>query len=182
MHIDSNAVWEFFSPFAHIPGKYEWCRIHSPTHGSFDCFIVLGESTAVPPEVYVNSEAGERFMAERYPESAAFRVAAERLRLRASADGRLIRGSLRAETGPVRRAELRLRAEPHAIPSAVPYGGSGFPVWGGRWACEGVDLVLDGRCDGTLRFQDGRVERLRNAPCVVTAGSFARIVPLVQQP
>jgi hypothetical protein len=182
MHIDSNAVWEFFSPFAHVPGKYEWCRIHSPTHGSFDCFIVLGESTAVPPSVYVNSETGERFMADRYPESATFRIAPGRLRIRASADGRFVRGVLRAETGPVLRADLRFNAEPGTIPSAVPYGGAGFPVWGGQWACEGVDLALDGKCDGSIRFQDGSSERLRNTPCIVTAGSFARIVPLLKNP
>jgi hypothetical protein len=180
MNFDSNAVWEFFSPFAHVPGKYEWCRIHSPTHGSFDCFILLAESTAVPPTVYVNTEIGERFMRERYPESGSFRVAPMSLRIRASTDGCAVRGHLRAEKGPVRRADLRFRSEPRAILAAVPYGSENFPVWGGRWACEGVDLSREGTCDGTIRFASGRKETLHGVSAVVTAGSFARIVPLAR--
>lgn len=183
MHEDASiassddAVWEFFSPFAHVPGKYEWCRIHSPTHGSFDCFILLGESTAVPATVYVNSDAGERFMADRYPESLAVQVPLRDLRIEASPDGRTVRGHLKTADGPLRMARMRLRAPSEAVPRAVPYGGSDFPVWGGRWACSGVDLVIDGTCEGLVRFADDRTDRLREAPCAVTAGSFARIVP-----
>ena len=173
-----DAVWEFFSPFAHVPGKYEWCRIHSPTHGSFDCFILLGESTAVPAVVYVNSDAGERFMADRYPESRAIRVSHRDLRIEASADGRTVRGHLKAADGPLTMVRMRLRAPADAVPRSVPYGGPDFPVWGSRWACSGVDLVVDGTCDGVVRFADGRTERLREVSCAVTAGSFARIVPL----
>ena len=179
---DTNAVWEFFSPFAHIPGKYEWCRIHSPTHGTFDCFIVLGASTAVPPSVYVSADNGERFMRERYPESATYRVGQRRLRIRSSSDGCDVRGFLRSETGPVRRAAMRFSAEPAQLPAAIPYGGQDFPVWGGRWACEGVDLVREGRCDGSIRFADGTAVVLRKESCAVTAGSFARIAPLARRP
>lgn len=176
-----DAVWEFFSPFAHIPGKYEWCRIHSPTHGSFDCFILLGESTAVPPTVYVNSDNGEKFMAERYPESAAVRVAARNLRISASSDGKRVRGTLKADSGPVKRARMDLEASSGAVPRSVPYGGGDFPVWGGVWACTGVDLVMDGLCRGLISFADGRTEILNGSPCAVTAGSFARIVPLMKK-
>lgn len=178
MNIDGNAVWEFFSPFAHIPGKYEWCRIHSSTHGSFDCFILLGSSTAVPPSVYVNADNGERFMRERYPESAVYRVAPGRLRLRASIDGCAVRGVLTAKTGPVRKAAMKFRADAAQLPAAIAYGGKDFPVWGGRWACEGVDLVREGRCEGSIRFSDGRTETLKAESCAVTAGSFGRIAPL----
>jgi hypothetical protein len=71
-----------------------------------------------------------------------------------------------------------LRAGPGAIPKAVPYGGEGKPVWGSRWTCWGVDLTLDGHCDGKLAWADGRVEGLRGEACIVTLGSFARIAPL----
>ncbi len=180
MDIDTDAVWEFFSPFAHLPGKFEWCRIHSPTHGTFDCFIALGGSTALPPAVYVNAENGERFMRERYPESATYRVGPRQLRIRASDDGCDVRGTLAADAGPVRRAVMRLRAESAQLPAAIPYGGKDFPVWGGRWSCEGVDLVREGRCDGSVRFADGTETRLRKESCAVTAGSFARIAPLAR--
>lgn len=173
-----GAVWEFFSPFAHVPGRYEWCRIHSPTHGSFDCFILLGESTSVPPTVYVNSDTGRRFMADRYPESRTIHLPPRKLRLVASAEGRTVEGRLKATDGPLRSVRMRLRAPADAPPRAVPYGGLGFPVWGGRWSCAGVDLILDGSCDGALLFSDGRVETLDGAPCAVTLGSFARILPL----
>ena len=105
MKIDTNAVWEFFSPFAHIPGRYEWCRIHSPTHGSFDTFIVIRESTDRPPVVYVNSPEGQRFMAERYPESSCFMVEKEKLTIRSADDGATVEGRLEADEGPISRAQ-----------------------------------------------------------------------------
>ena len=175
MKIDTNAVWEFFSPFAHIPGRYEWCRIHSPTHGSFDTFIVIRESTDRPPVVYVNSPEGQRFMAERYPESSCFMVKKEKLRIRSADDGATVEGRLEADEGPISRAQMRLAADPSAVPEALPYGNADFAVWGSRWACEGVDLERQGRCTGRLLHADGTEEIFTEEPCTVTAGSFARI-------
>jgi hypothetical protein len=170
----TGVIWEFYSPFAHIPGRYEWCRIHSPTHGSFDTFILLAESTSLPPWVYLNGEAGQRFMAERYPESRTFQ--AEELRIESSPDGCLVRGLLRARDGPVSFAEMRLAADCRDLPRMVPYGDAA--VWGSRWSCAGLDLIREGRCDGTIRFAPGAGfpdEVLPAAPCVVSAGSFGRI-------
>lgn len=174
----SVPVFEFFAPFAHVEGKYEWCRIRSPTHGVFDVFIVLGASTSVPATVYVNSEEGARFMAERYPESAAHRVPPNALFIEERDAGRTVVGGLRAASGPVRAAEMTLAAAP-GIPRQVPYGGKGWPVWGStRFTCEGVDLVLDGKATGEIAFADGRVETFDDTPCLVTLGSFGRISPL----
>jgi hypothetical protein len=173
---DEEAVWEFYSPFAHIPGRYEWCRIHSPTHGSFDTFILLEKSTSLPPWVYVNSPQGLRFMADRYPETRTFQ--AEDLAIEGSPNGCIIEGRLRAAAGPVAFAEMRLTADYRDIPRAAPYGGGGFAVWGSRWSCAGIDLIREGRCDGTICFNPGEGfadEVLRAEPCVVTAGSFGRI-------
>jgi hypothetical protein len=189
-----GAVWEFYSPFAHVPGKYEWCRIHSPTHGSFDTFILLSDSTALPPWVYVNSVQGLRFLADRYPETRGFRAVS--LGIEASPNGCVVRGFLRADTGPVRGAEMRLSAEEGDLPRAVPYGGGEFSVWGSRWSCTGVDLVREGRCDGRIEFApldtEGQKPRfspaaspaprqvihLKAVPCLVSAGSFGKILPL----
>ncbi|MDR3139086.1 MAG: hypothetical protein LBT95_05360 [Treponema sp.] len=171
-----GAVWEFYSPFAHVPGRYEWCRIHSPTHGSFDAFILLAESTALPPWVYLSAEEGLRFMADRYPESRTFRAA--ELRIESSPDGCVVRGLLRAGGGPVSFAEMRLAADCRDIPRMAPYGGGEAAVWGSRWSCAGVDLVRDGRCDGSIRFAPDAGftgEILSAAPCLVSAGSFGMI-------
>jgi hypothetical protein len=77
----------------------------------------------------------------------------------------------------VRKATMTLRAPPGVPPKNVPYGGEGKPVWGGRFTCWGVDLVLDGSCEGTLELESGKKETLRGTPCIVTLGSFGRIAP-----
>jgi hypothetical protein len=176
---DGPAVaYEFFAPFAHVAGKYEWCRVRSATHGVLDCFILLGKSTAGPATVYVNSTLGAAFMAERYPECKAVRVAPSGLSITDSPDGRTVTGSLKSADGPLREVTMTLRAGPGAIPKAVPYGGEGKPVWGSRWTCWGVDLALDGHADGRLTWEDGRKESLGGVPCIVTLGSFGRLAPL----
>lgn len=170
-------VTEFFAPFAHVPGRFEWCRIRSPTHGVFDCFIVLGASTAVPATVYVRDDVGEAFMHDRYPECTALRVPGDALSVTESDDGRTVTGHLEAETGPVRRAEMTLRGA-EGVPEEVPYGGTGFPVWGGRWTCEGVDLNVPARVSGFVEDGDGAREDLSGAEGIVTLGSHAVITPL----
>ena len=170
-----NVAYEFFAPFAHVPGKYEWCRIRSPKHGVFDCFILLGASTAEAATVHVNSTLGAAFMAERYPECKAVRVPPGGLVLQESPDGATVTGRLRAPDGPLREADMTLRASAAGVPRQVPYGGEGKPVWGSRFTCWGVDLTLDGSADGRLVWADGRKEDLRAVPCIVTRGSFGRI-------
>lgn len=172
-----DVAYEFFAPFAHVPGRYEWCRIRSPTHGVFDTFIALGASTQAPATVYVNSVLGERFMAERYPECATVRVPPGALAMEEGPDGRSLSGTLEAAAGPVRKAAMSIRAPGMALPKAVPYGGEGAPVWGGRWTCWGVDLALDATADGTVERSDGRKEAFRATPAILTLGSFGRIAP-----
>lgn len=172
-----GVAYEFFAPFAHLPGRIEWCRIRSATHGVFETLVVLGKSTAHPAMVYVNSSLGAAFMAERFPECTTVRVPPSGLSIAESGDGRTVTGSLKAGDGPLREAQMTLRADPAAIPKTVPYGGEGQPVWGSRWTCWGVDLALDGHADGRLAWADGRVEPLRGEPCIVTLGSFGRLAP-----
>ena len=169
---DAGVQYEFFAPFAHVPGRYEWCRIRSPSHGAFDCLILLGASTAVAATVYVGDDNGARFMADRYPECTTFRG---RVRLTDSRDGRVVRGRMRAKAGPLRSARMTLHVASDAKPRQVAYGGTGDPVWGSRWTCWGVDLTLDARAAGVLRWRDGRRETLRGEPAFVTMGSFGRL-------
>jgi hypothetical protein len=104
---------EFYGPFAHLPGRYEWCRLHTATHGSFDSFIVLGASTRDPATVYVASAAGQAFMRERFAACTTIRVPPDALRIRQSYDGRTVTGRLQV-----------------AIAAATPHGG-GTPPAGG---------------------------------------------------
>lgn len=174
-----GVVYEFFSPFAHVEGRYEWCRIRSPTHGVFDCFIVLHpDGTGEPATVYVDSDEGEAFMRDRYPQCTTIRVPPAALRLEERDAGRTVEGELRAAEGPVREVSLTFQADPDAVARNVPYGGTGEPVWGNpELTCWGVDLVLDARVDGYVDRTDGASERFDRDEALLTLGSFGRIAP-----
>jgi hypothetical protein len=175
-----DVVYEFFAPFAHVPGRYEWCRIRSPTHGVFDTFIVLSPAgTSAPATVYVAHDAGERFMRERYPECETHRVGMDELRIEERDAGRTLVCDLRARSGPVRAAKMTFQAPGGATPRAVPYGGDGAPVWGSkRFTCWGVDLALDATVVGAVERAEGYVEPLQRVAGILTLGSFGRIAPL----
>ncbi len=168
-------VWEFYAPFAHIEGKYEWCRLRTTTHGVFDTFILFPYSQQVT--VYVRDEAGERFMQDRFPECDTYHRAL-RLTIQEADGGRTVEGTLAAEVGPVREVTMRY-AVFDGLPKAVEYGGPGQPVWNSqRFACWGVDLNLEARAVGHIRWHDQRIERLEDVLAIVTVGSFGRITPI----
>jgi hypothetical protein len=97
-----TVAYEFYAPFAHVEGKFEWCRLRTPTHGVFDAFILPGRSPVV---VYVDTEAGERFMQERYPECETHRV---------SPGGCASRSATRAAPCRVCSPRARARCAPRA--------------------------------------------------------------------
>lgn len=171
---DADTVYEFFSPFVHVPGRYEWCRVRSPTHGVFALFIVLGENTAVPATVYTADAAGMAFMRERYPECTALR--ADVLSLSESGGGYTVSGRMAVDKGPVREAHMTFRADPDALPRQEPYGGTGGPVWGSRFTCWGVDLTLPARVEGRVLTTEGP-RSVSGTEAVLTLGSFGRIAP-----
>lgn len=170
-------IYEFYSPFAHIPGQFEWARVHSPTHGSFDCFIVIHEGTDKPVTVYVNSNTGEQFMADRYPESRAIRLGEHDLSIVAGAQGRTLECRMEAAEGPVRFATMTFTADRDALPKAAPYGGPKERVWGSRYSCEGVDLELLSGVSGEIILEDGG-EEIAATEAVITLGSFGKISEL----
>lgn len=172
-----HGTYEFYNPFAHIPNRLEWARIHSPTHGSFDSFIVIHDGTHRPVTVYVASGAGERFLHDRYPESSCIRVPPEALSLTSTQAGLTVEGRLEAAEGPVRSAAMKFVADNDTLPKATPYGGAEQPVWGSRYTCNGVDLELPARVWGTVAYSDG-TEELAGADSVVTLGSYGHIVEL----
>lgn len=176
---DHEVVYEFYSPFAHVPGKYEWCRIRSPTHGAFDVFILLGGNVHEAATVYVGNDAGEAFMGDRYPECTRVRVPRHALRVEERSRGYVVAGRLTSDNGPVREAIMTITAPETSRPRIAPYGGEGRPVWGSiRWTCSGVDLVLDARVRGHIRWTGRERREELEGEAVVTLGSFGRISPL----
>jgi hypothetical protein len=168
--------WEFYAPFAHIPGRYELARIHTTTHGSFDTWIVIETTTDRPVTVYVNSEKGERFMADRYPESTAIRVDTADLTIESDPWNLLVVGELRAPDGPVRSGRLSFSRQEDSAASATPYGGKNFPVWGSRYTCSGVDMEVTATVRGSIVGPEG-TESVDGTPGIITLGSFGRITP-----
>ncbi len=164
------AVTEFYAPFAHLPGRIEWCRIHASTHGSFDCCIILGDSTADPATVYVNDDIGEDFMADRFPECTTIRLPAKSLRMQESQHGRRLHCHLNATEGPVRSVDMAFVAEA-GKPREQAYGGEGKPVWGSKFTCRGVDLELDCAVHGVVNWADGP-EPLAATQGILTVGSY----------
>jgi hypothetical protein len=169
---------EFYSPFAHIEGRYELCRIHSPSHGSFDTFIVVDTTTDRPVTVYVNSGNGEAFMNERYPESRCIRVPESNLVIQATPDNKIVHGLLKSTEGPVRNANLTFMVGEKSTPEELPYGGPDFQVWGSRWSCTGVDLNIPARVSADMELESGRYECLdgkEQYSGIITAGSSGSI-------
>jgi len=173
-----QAQTEFYSPFAHIEGRYEVCRIHSPSHGTFDTFIVVETTTDQPVTVYVNSPDGERFMKDRYPRCGCVRVGAGDLAIESSADDSLVRGTLRSDVGPVRRAEVEFRTTGSPRPVEVGYGGPDFTVWGSDWSCTGVDLNVPALVTATITLENETVE-IRDTPDalsgIIALGSYGTL-------
>ncbi len=165
-------VTEFYGPFAHLRNRLEWCRIRSPTHGVFDVVIVLPGRTDVPVTVYTNSAAGQRFMADRFPESTTHRVPASALRMTESEQGHRLHCQMHAEHGPLRRVDMEFHAE-EGVPKEVPYGGDA-PCWGSQYVCTGVDLELPARVRGVIHWDD-REEPLAGVEGVLTLGSMGRL-------
>lgn len=168
-HHESSEV-EFYAPFAHIEGRYEACRIHSTGYGSFDCVIVIEKTVSDPVSVYVAAESGRAFMADRFPRSACHPVDPARLTLSGEPGGRRVFCALQADAGPLRLLRLEFRAPEDARPTAVPYGGSDVPVWGGGFTCEGVDLALPATALGRIVRTDGTAEDIET-PAILTLGS-----------
>jgi hypothetical protein len=167
-----SEAYEFYAPFAHIPGRYEWARIHSPSHGSFDCFIVIEQDTQSPVTVYVATEAGERFMADRYPESTCHRLEPEALTLMSDDGGYRVAGSVVAPAGPIRSAAMTFTASAHELPRAEAYGGDA--VWGSRYSCRGVDLHLPAAVVGAVTTAE-QLLSLTGAEGLLALGSYGLI-------
>ena len=165
---------EFYAPFAHIPGCYEWCRIHCPSHGSFDTFIVIETETDEAVTVYVASDAGAAFMADRYPESRCIRVPEGALSITADASGRRVEGFLESSEGPVSLAEMTFEAPADGPLADRAYGGEGHRVWGGRWSCAGVDLEAAASVSGRV-VTEGRERCIDGTDAVLTLGSYGTI-------
>ncbi len=165
---------EFYSPFAHIPGRFEWCRIHAPSHGSFDSFIYIHSTTDQPVTVYVNCQQGEQFMADRYPESQCIRVKPEQLTINSSQDGSLLTGYLSANEGPVRSALMTFHTKIISDLCTSNYGSDQFKVWGSQWVCQGIDLERKATVNGFVHTEADNIN-FQEETAILTFGSHGTI-------
>ncbi|HVL88467.1 MAG TPA: hypothetical protein VM681_10770 [Candidatus Thermoplasmatota archaeon] len=174
---DGDVAYEFYAPYAHVPGRFEWIRLRTRTHGTFDAFVLLPADANAAPDVFVNSDDGSDFLHERFPEARAWRVPERALRIDERDAGRTVAGRLRSEDGPLREADMVLSVPIREPPQTVRHGGEGAPRWGSKqWTGWGVDLALRATAAGTIRWAERhRPEDLRAVPAVVTLGSFRRI-------
>lgn len=170
---DPEEVHEFYGPFAMVDDLIEFVHIVSPTHGEFDTALLLEPR---PPQIYVASDAGERFLRERYPNARAFRVAAHELLLESLDHGRALVCDLTARDGPFRRLSVLVRAERDARYTPERYEAKG--VWGSPGlACLGVDIRLAARASGRIEWADGRIEAV-DRRAVLFRGSYGKIQPI----
>ena len=165
---------EFYSPFAHIPGRYEWCRLHNAHYGSFLLFIVIHGATDKPVTVYVDSDAGATYMRDLYPESTAYKLAPGSLRLSQDADSGAVSGSLSTIQGPIRGVRMRFDPVAGAPLRESPYGGEEFRVWGSAWSCTGVDLEAPAVVNGSVHEPTRAIE-FDGTEAVIALGSYGHI-------
>lgn len=170
--LDADEVHEFYHPFAMLPSGLELVRVVSPAYGAMDMVVLLDPK---PVRVYVNTEAGERYLRERYPPVRRFRVPEAGMRLVELDRGETIIAELVAENGPLRELSLTIRAEADAAVRAERY--EGHSVWGSDLACHGVDLRQAATCRGLVRWEGGRAEAI-SAPATIFRGSYGKIAPL----
>lgn len=173
---DNRVYTEFYSPFVHIPGRYEWCRIHNADYGSFDMFIIIHAGTDQPVTVYVNSELGKQYMDDRYPESTTYVIKPGDLSIDVEKDTRAIIGTLRSRRLPIRSVSMRFVPAANAPIRERRYGGDAFRVWGSNWSCSGVDLEIDAVVTGSFVQDDGE-EVFHDTPGIITLGSYGHIRP-----
>lgn len=164
---------EFYAPFAHIPGRYEWCRMHCPSHGSFDTFIYIHSSTDEPVTVYVNDPKGQAFMSDRFPESQCILVRPQDLTMMTSTDETQLWGKLMSDRGPVRKALMHFLVDSKSPVVQQPYGGENFMVWGSRWTCTGVDLEQKAHVLGWVDETKGLISI--DCEAIITLGSHGLI-------
>ncbi|WP_037573038.1 hypothetical protein [Spirochaeta cellobiosiphila] len=160
---------EFYSPFAHIPGRYEWCRIHSPSHGSFDTFIYIHTTTDQPVTVYVNDLKGQSFMRDRFPESDCVLVKPEDLVIMTSSEGKYLWGKLISDKGPVKKAMMNFTIDLDSPVVEQDYGSEAFMVWGSQWTCTGIDMEQQAHVLGWVEEEKGLISL--DCEGILTAGS-----------
>lgn len=172
--LDSAApqeVFEFFHPFALVEGVAELVRVLNPEYGAMDMAVVVPPQ---PRDIYVNSDAGERFLRDRFPNVRRHRLSPTSFRLATLDEGQAVRAKLRAAGGPVRRLDLTIRPIAGAPWETERYRGD--EVWGSPLGCRGVDLRVRARAKGTVQLEEKPARRI-DQEAIVYLGSFGRLVP-----
>ncbi|MBI2077832.1 MAG: hypothetical protein HYT80_05605 [Euryarchaeota archaeon] len=164
-------VHEFYGPFTMIEGLVEFVRVASPAYGEMDMAYLLGRA---PATIYTNSEAGERFLRERFPKAERHRLDPAQFHLNDFDRGHAIAAELESKAGPLRAASVVVRAAPGSAYVAERYGAQG--VWDGPFDCHGIDMRLAARARGVVAWKDGPLEAIDRS-ATLFRGSYGRITP-----
>lgn len=174
--LDPQEVHEFYAPFALVPGLVELVRVISPAYGEMDMVVILEPR---PVRVYVNSNAGERFLRDRFPAVERFRVPEDDLLLEDANRGRTLVADLSAHEGPFRELSLVVRARPDATYEPERY--EGLNVWGSELTCYGIDMRLAATARGMVRREGGARESVFQ-DATLFRGSYGKVAPRRQEP
>lgn len=168
-----DEVFEFYGPFAFVENVAEVVRVLNPEYGPMEMLVVLPPK---PTMVYVNSEAGERYLRTRYSTVPLHRVPPQDLKMSADEGGQVLRVYFKAGQGPLRWLSVAIRAIPGRPWETERYESPA--VWGSKLRCHGVDLRVPARVEGSYqRANELMGHLLGEANGILYLGSFGRITP-----
>jgi hypothetical protein len=174
--IDADEVHEFYHPFVMLKDlPLELVRVVSPGYGAMDMILLLQPK---PIRLYVNHEAGARFMRERFPKAKTFRVEEDAMRLVELDRGATLVAELRSDKGPIRELSLVIKADPGAALSTERY--ESHEVWGSAFECHGIDMRQAATCRGIIEWEGGKLEPF-STPATIFRGSYGKLAPVKQK-
>jgi hypothetical protein len=171
--IHPDDVHEFYHPFAMLEDlPLELVRVVSPRYGAMDMILLLQPQ---PVQVYVNTDAGERFMRERFPNARTTRVPEASMRLLELDRGMAMLAELRQNAGPIRELSLVVSADPNGAIGVERYESP--RVWGSPINCHGIDLRQSATARGFLELR-GKSRVALSTPTTIFRGSYGKLTPM----
>ena len=168
---DEGEVIEFYHPFVFMEGLAEVVRIHNPWYGSMDMVVVIPPK---PTDVYVNSDAGEQFLRDRFPAVGRHRVDPNKFKITVDEPTHVVRCQLEAAKGPLRWLNATVRPRRTRHWDVERYESQ--EVWRSPLRVFGIDLRVAAQASGSYQNADGKLENL-DAEAILYIGSFGRLTP-----
>jgi hypothetical protein len=165
-------VHEFYAPFTMVDDVVELVRVISPGYGEMDMAVLVYHPR--PLHVYTNSDAGERFLRERFPKVKRHRLKETDFQLEELDRGQAIAATLRSTEGPLRALSLIVRARPDSTYAVERYGSDG--VWESDFLCRGIDMRVAATAQGFAEWE-GKPRQLIDGKATLFRGSYGLVRP-----